>query len=78
MEEEFGTLRIYMYLEVPGLYSDDKTRRVRRTLHTQHGVNRLKATDIYQSFMRYNCRKFRDEDTIFCLWQADPSFINLS
>ena len=46
MEEEFGILRIYMYLEVPGLYSDDKTRRVRRTLHTQHNVNRLKATYI--------------------------------
>lgn len=80
MREEYGTVRIYVHIEIP-IYSRDKmemVRRTRRTLHAQEGVTKVEATDLYQSFMNNNRHRFQDEDVIFCVWQAEPSYISLT
>lgn len=75
MEEEFGTLRIYMYLDVPSARVESKLSIVRRILHTQHGVTKQGATDAYQCFMDNNDYQFRNKDPIHGVWQADPVYL---
>ena len=80
MEERFGCLRVWVYLELPGapkhLPGAPKPRLVRRTLYTAHGVTREYAEALSKGFMILNvCQDRISEDVVHAEWRANPEII---
>jgi len=71
MEECFGCLRVWVYLELPGA---PKPRLVRRTLYTAHGVTRKYAETLNKDFMILNGADFK-EGVVHAEWRANPELI---
>ena len=73
MEKQFGCLRVWMYLELPGA---PKPRLVRRTLYTAHGVTREYAKTLNKDFMILNVGQDRiSENVVLAEWRANPEII---